>query len=207
MWRSERTIPLIQSLVECEFVGEVIVIDNDYDAGYINAEEQKIDHIINHGYGKLIYVNNYQNNYVNPSWNMGVRLAKYDNIALCNDDITFDTRHVFIDGSGLRDYIFGIHPDSYEMRPIKDDVIATGRTEVKTRPHGFGCLMILNKRDYVPIPEEMRVSFGDDWLFKSIPNRIAMLFPIQTEMSTTSRDAEFIAIAEEDSKIWHALNK
>ena len=200
MWRSERTIYLVESLLQCEYVGEVILIDNA--PGNPHA-----DLLIQQSKGKVTYLTNGKNNYVNPSWNMGVRLAKYDNIALCNDDITFDPRHVFINGSELRDCIFGIHPESYEMRPIKDDAIATGRIEVKTRPHGFGCLMTLNKRDYVPIPEELRVSFGDDWLFKSIPNRIAMLFPIQTEMSTTSRDAEFIAIAQEDSNIWHTLNK
>lgn len=203
MWRSERTIPLIQSLVECEFVGEVIVINNHFDNQCIDIVLSKMQT----SKGKLKFVTNGQNNYVNPSWNMGVRLAKYDNIALCNDDITFDPRHVFIAHSELRDCIFGIHPESYEMPPIKDGAIATGRIEVKTRPHGFGCLMVLSKRDYVPIPEDLRVSFGDDWLFKSIPNRIAMLFPIQTEMSTTSHDAEFIAIAEQDSKIWHTLNK
>jgi len=68
-------------------------------------------------------------------------------------------------------------------------------------------LMLMRNEDYLPIPS-MRVSYGDDWLFKNAKNRYNINgIRISTEMSTTSREAEFIAIAEEDSKIWHTLNK
>ncbi len=188
MWRSERTLPLIEALVNCKYVGEVIVIDNA--PGFIPLFPTS---------PKLTFITNGQNNYVNPSWNMGVRLAKFDNIALCNDDITFNPDDVFKLDIGFGQLI-GMHKDNYSTQPTPSI------KKTHHREHGFGCLMLMRKSTFVPVPEEMRVSFGDDWLFNHAIETFTLQIPIATEMSTTSRDAEFIAIAEQDSHIWHTLN-
>lgn len=191
MWRSHRTVNMLIPLNNCKFVGEIIVIDNN---------------MANQPFGlptidKLTILSNGENNYVNPSWNWGVSVAKYDNIALCNDDITFN-------------------PAIFELTPKPTELIGVGSycyesketnislQHVTQRGHGFGCLMLFNKADYKPIPNKLRISFGDDWMFQHFATKsIITGLPIETEMSTTSRDAEFIAIAEQDSHIWHTLNK
>ena len=68
LWRSTRTLRLISDLVQCSRVGEVIIIDNN------NGQ-------IAEG-GKVKIISNGKNNYVNPSWNMGVYADTYPFIAL-----------------------------------------------------------------------------------------------------------------------------
>jgi len=65
---------------------------------------------------------------------------------------------------------------------------------------------MFKKEDYKPIDERLKVSFGDDWLFLNFAQRYNINgIRVETEMSTTSREAEFIAIAEEDGKVWNSL--
>lgn len=190
IWRSTRTLRLISDLVQCSRVGEVIIIDNN------NGQ-------IAEG-GKVKIISNGKNNYVNPSWNMGVYAATYPFIALCNDDINFNASKMFELEPDYGD-IFGIGSACYETE-IEFDYPTVSHTH--SRGHGWGCLMLMRNEEYPPIPNELKVSYGDDWLFKKLPNRYNINgIRVNTEMSTTSREAEFIAIAEQDSKIWHTLNK
>ena len=190
LWRSPRTLKLISDLVQCDKVGEVIIIDNNTGASTFN------------GGGKVKILSNGKNNYVNPSWNMGVNAATYPLIALCNDDINFDANKMFELEPEAGD-IFGVGVLCYEVEREFDYPAVTPTNQ---RGHGWGCFIMMRKEDYVPIDERLRVSFGDDWLFKSLPNRYNLNgIRIQTEMSTTSREAEFIAVAEEDGKVWNSL--
>lgn len=201
LWRSPRTLKLISDLVQCDKVGEVIIIDNEPEAKSYYVEKAVKEDIYS---PKLKVISNGKNNYVNPSWNMGVHAASHPLLALCNDDINFSAAKMFELEPEPGD-IFGVGPMCYELEREFDypTVAATNK-----RGHGWGCFMMLRKEDYKPIDERLKVSFGDDWLFKSLPNRYNLNgIRIQTEMSTTSREAEFIAIAEEDSHIWHTLNK
>ena len=196
MWRSPRTLKLISDLVQCDKVGEVIIVDNNPDNG--NVDVQK-------GSGKVKIISNGKNNYVNPSWNMGVHAAAYPLIALCNDDINFNANKMFELEPEAGD-IFGLGEQCYEIEREFDYPTVTSTDK---RGHGWGCLIIMRKGDYKPIDERLRVSFGDDWLFWFCIPRTYNIngIRVETEMSTTSRESEFIAIAETDSHTWHTLNK
>ena len=190
LWRSNRTLLLISELVQCDKVGEVIIIDNNQ--GHIADG------------GKVKILSNGKNNYVNPSWNMGVHVASNSLIAICNDDINFSASKMFELEPDHGD-IFGIGSSCYDCEFEFDYPTVS---PINSRGHGWGCLMLMRNEDFLPVPSNMRVSYGDDWLFKNAMNRYNINgIRVSTEMSTTSREAEFIAIAEEDSKIWHTLNK
>lgn len=193
MWRSPRTLKLISDLVQCDKVGEVIIVDNNPDNG--NVDVQK-------GSGKVKILSNGKNNYVNPSWNMGVHAAAYPLIALCNDDINFNANKMFELEPEAGD-IFGLGEQCYEIEREFDYPTVT---PASSRAHGWGCLIMFKKEDYKPIDERLKVSFGDDWLFLNFAQRYNINgIRVETEMSTTSREAEFIAIAEEDGKVWNSL--
>jgi GT2 family glycosyltransferase len=65
---------LIDSLDTDNSVGEIIIIDNSLKG---------IEYISQ----KVRVITPKENLFVNPSWNLGVREAKYDIVALLNDDI------------------------------------------------------------------------------------------------------------------------
>ena len=66
---------LVKTLHNDVFVSEIIIIDNS-TKGY-TYESDKVRVIIPK-----------ENLFVNPSWNLGVKEAKEDKIAILNDDIT-----------------------------------------------------------------------------------------------------------------------
>jgi GT2 family glycosyltransferase len=78
LWKSDRTKKLLSDLNECEYVDEIIVIDNEYD-GYQDTKVEKIRFVSLGG-----------NIYVNPAWNKGIELSKNECIALINDDVNFN---------------------------------------------------------------------------------------------------------------------
>jgi len=193
MWRSKRTTALLESLEIQPEVEEIIVIDNDR----LNRPElPNID--------KLNIITSGRNMYVNPSWNLGVRMATTEYIALCNDDITFDARYI---GDILNNIkpgmIIGQHSENYELK----EQAAIYTHKITARCNGYGCLMFMRTEDYHEIPEVMKVSFGDDFLFSRLNSYVCRGLKIETEMSTTSSEPEFIQQAENDSIEWHKLNR
>ena len=65
---------LLSTLDSDNKVGEIIVIDNSLKGIVFKSEKIKI-------------ITPKENLYVNPSWNLGVKNAKYNKIGLLNDDI------------------------------------------------------------------------------------------------------------------------
>ena len=75
-WRTRHFIQRLQQLDASDDVMEVVIIDN--------ARDQRPELPV---LSKLKLVDKGQNLYVNPSWNLGVALAKSTAVCLCNDDV------------------------------------------------------------------------------------------------------------------------
>lgn len=183
--KSELIWKLLDDLNNCPEVGEILVIDN---SGRFKSDLEKV---------KRIEVP--ENIFVNPAWNLGVSLAQFENICLCNDDVNFDCR-VFSeipDPEGVIGQFTGnyylSHEDTLEIEEIID------------RPSGWGCLMFLRREDYKPIPEFLKIACGDDYLLKSLPAFQLKGLKIHTRMSSTSLLPEFYQIQENDIREFRCL--
>lgn len=55
------------------------------------------------------------------------------------------------------------------------------------RPNGFGIAMLMHREHYVPVPEQMRIWYGDDWLlYRQLDRNFSLpSADIETEMSVT----------------------
>jgi len=159
---------LINTILKDENVGELILINNCGSSINLVNEKLKI-------------VNLQENIYVNPAWNLGVSLAKFDNIALVNDDILFPN-NTFGKFGNLEEY--GILGWSNQKGNFK----VTPATE---RNYNFGVFMVFKKSRYKVIPNELKIWCGDDWLFKNNKNNYTFNLDIETEESQTSNLAEF----------------
>ena len=134
------------------------------------------------------------NIFVNPAWNLGASEARGAYLAIVNDDVEFDDEALTYAGRILRRGIFGIvGPDKSTFhddgaRPISHRL---ARHAAPTR--WFGTFMCLRRSDYVPIPDDLRIWGGDDWLIANQRRPPAALIRtrFRTEMSTTTRSAEF----------------
>jgi hypothetical protein len=185
MWRSPRIIKLVEDLCASEFVGEVIIIDNnttEYRPLPLNA---KYDiHLMA------------ENIYVNPAWNYGVERAQFDNILICNDDINFNPSFLGIYDDSLQHVgIIGMAFENYQLKADHNIHLKP----MKERPYGWGCLMLIHKSKYTPIPDDLLIANGDDWLAEHATPFVLHGLSLQSEISTTSRMEEFGMIQHTDN--------
>lgn len=183
MWRSLRILEMLHRYEEDDMVSEVILIDNDTTKTYDIS-----------GFKKIVYLPQEKNIYVNPAWNLGASVAKSEYIAICNDDITFDCKlanKAVIDN--ISESIIGIHPESFMY--MGDETYITDGKHVGS---GWGVLMYMKRSNYVMIPDEFRVWFGDDVLGLNFDSPKSLTIEMHTEMSTTSKEGFVSGVIESD---------
>lgn len=179
--RSGELPELVEMCVQHALVREVIIINNAPQELVIES-------------AKVSVLDQPENIYVNPAWNLGVSRASGEYIAIINDDLLFDPIAFDISASILKNNIFGIvGPDKSCFD--KDQELRPGYRIARraNTVHGYGTFMALRRNNYSRIPEEMRIWGGDDWLIATSPRPPACLVGVrfETEMGTTSSSSEF----------------
>ena len=206
MLKSYRFFNLVDSLLNSKFVDEVIVIDNS------GKTEPSIK-----PNPKLNYICEGKNTGCNPAWNKGVELSKNEFLIIVNDDVNFDTKIL----SMLSDEVFERHgiigmsqanwdgfdgiPFTYEGNPYIQDW-KSGMDDC-----GWASLLFLKKSHWIPIPEDMIVWYGDNFIKECNPYKKSILrgYRCETDMSTTCDLPELDEIKKQDLKNWinHFQNK
>jgi hypothetical protein len=170
MWNYGPFLRFVNDIVQHPNVGEVIIIDNDF----INMPwDNDYKHVL--GHEKVKRFTPPGNIFVNPAWNFGASIASYDHLCFMNDDVIFDLK-LFnrVDNMMSPEVgVVGICPgvEGAKQAPFKDGSIDIVPWALE--PHdmflgcrlGFGCLFFMHKDNWVDIPHEFRVYFGDDWVF------------------------------------------
>jgi len=150
MWKCERFKETLAELDKHPLVGEIILIDNSE----MDVDSLKLK--------KLNHIKEEKNTYINPAWNKGVSLAKYDKLLVLNDDLWFDwdilhtlEPHITEDIAmiGMAEENFDNPADEFGLEPITH------------RNGGFACAFFIHKKSWLNIPFEMKLWGGDDWLF------------------------------------------
>ena len=199
IWKSEYTLELLNRYINSEYVGEVILINNrDTEAPEIPKND------------KLKVITPNENIYVNPAWNKGVELALNNKITISNDDILFDVEQYYrvlehtLTGFQFQSLGFiGSHSDNYKggnaelSLEVYNNVDNTG---------GWGCLFSFHKSNWKPIPEQLKIWYGDNHIHR-YHNVILQLrgIDIQTRMSTSSDDMSVREVRDNDTIEWHKL--
>jgi len=151
LWKSNRTKKLLSDLNECEYVDEIIVINNQL-TDVLDGKVEKVRHV---SFGKNIYVN--------PAWNWGIHNAKNECIALLNDDINFNP-NIFelITEDVLNQFgIIGMGEGNYKSLNIEGDPILEV-WQPGVNDWGWGCFIMLNKKDWIDIPDDIKIWYGDN---------------------------------------------
>jgi hypothetical protein len=196
MWKSQLVWPAIRSIVQQPSVGELILIDN--------SEDDTPNKLFARNFlGKLVYIEEGKNTYVNPAWNKGASLAKYDKLCFANDDVITDW-----DLLNKMDYEGIISEDRGMIGPNescwKGLNQSPGVSICDNRPNCYGCLFFMHKNSYLPIPEDLLIHYGDDWLFtKSGKQNYGInAWPMSGESEQTSGLTEFDTVKLVDKHNW-----
>jgi hypothetical protein len=189
LWKSNRTKKLLSDLNECEYVDEIIVIDNTLT----DITDNIVDKIRTVSFGENIYVN--------PAWNTGIKLARNNHIALLNDDINFNP-NIFevITEDVLNQFgIIGMGEGNYKSLNIDGDPILE-IWKPGVNDWGWGCFIMLNRKYWINIPDNVKIWYGDNIIKDVNPTPKAVLrnFRVETEMSTTSDETQWDDRKKED---------
>lgn len=195
LWRSARTVPLLQALDRCPLVGEIQLVDNANEARPPLPPLEKL-RVTNPG----------RNVYVNPAWNLGVRKASRPLLGLVNDDVTFDVEALlaFVLHHRKRLGCFGIHPASFDPDATPTPIRLEAGNHLADQ---WACVLFLQRRHYVPVPQELRIWYGDDWIASHVRPVQSLHTRVETEHGTSVRDPAFQRVLDEDRRRWRARHK
>lgn len=189
-------IDRIKEITSHPLVQEFILIDNTNDGYEINETIPKLRHI-----------KEKKNTFVNPAWNKGVSLAKTDKLMIVNDDIITDF-------NGLIDLVYN---EISENRGIIG--LGTGcwngtnknfkLSQIDRLSTGFGCLFFIHKNSYLTIPDDLKLWYGDNWLFEKTNKKPYQItnWPVTGVLSATVDRPEFNSLKNEDISKWNEKYK
>jgi len=159
----------LKKLHQSDAVGEILLINNDRvnTPSWYNSEE----------YPKIVEIIPHRNIFVNPAWNMGVRMAKYENIMLQSDDVVSVNYNFLTDVDNelqSNDCLIGVGKSCYDVSLLLNKTnnnIKFNDISNVARDIGFGCMMFFRKHSYKHIPDEYLVWRGDDFLIDLFKHR------------------------------------
>lgn len=192
--RAPELHPLVEQCAAHPLVLEVLVINNAPEPlSWVSP--------------KVRVLQQAENIYVNPAWNLGAREARGEYLAILNDDIRFGDEVFDLVARALRRGWWGlVSPSRSCFTPAQ-----AGRPGVRLADSGSpfrGTFMAMRLSDYVPVPDDLLIWGGDDWLFvhQKRPNAVLVNTPFVTVMGTTSGSAEFAPMRERERvRTWEYL--
>jgi len=183
MWKPQHMLRMLPMLDKHPLVGEIILIDN---------KKEDANHDLLASLTKLNYLPQEQNIFVNPAWNLGVQLAKYDKLFILNDDclINLTTLPLIYENITTDIGMLGYSALSYCTYTLEsyDTLCNSGfgvdfsmqiidpRDYPKTSgmPHVYyGSAFYIHKQNYHHIPEVFKIHYGDLYIYlKNLKNGI-----------------------------------
>lgn len=160
LWNSDFLHEQLTEYIGSDRIGQIVLIDNS------NQYEDFYDGLL----PKLTLVQPKENLYVNPSWNFGVNISKYHNVVIANDDILWDIELLsYLTDDILDEYgIIGQEKKNYtelDLYKLKKQNDSPEFYNLNgKRPNAWGCLLFFKKKHWKPIPEQIKIWYGDDWL-------------------------------------------
>jgi glycosyltransferase involved in cell wall biosynthesis len=197
IWKTDNIYDIVDNLFMCSEVAEVIVIDNDP-----RERERRL-----HPSAKVITKKT--NSYVNAAWNEGVKISKMARVCLLNDDIYADveTLNTIFEKYTQDDSLVGVHQSCY-YNGKSDNIRFEDHSSVT---FGFGCMMLFHIDVYNPIPETLKIAYGDNWLHDHAPKVLAIhgaKLETRPQMSTSVLSSpEILNISNNDRLEWIKLHK
>ena len=194
IWKSEYTMELLERYSKSDYVGEIILIDN------APMKDIVMD--------KIIHIKEAENTYVNPAWNKGVSIAKYDNITISNDDILFDVNEYYNILSQCEMVLeigyMGSHSDNYELKETKEPIVEW--YDNQNNRGGWGCLFSFNKKNWKDIPDSLKIWYGDNFIHAYTQNIFQLRgLHMETRMSSSSDLDSVRDVRDNDTKEWMKL--
>lgn len=156
LWKvPDITLRSLSLLNESMYVKEIILIDNTPNPPNLNLN-------------KVRHIKEYRNTYCYKPLNKGHRLSQSDYLCMANDDIiigdkTHQTALKWLTGDIGMIGLSGFN-ESYKYNPQRETKIKV----VRCREYAYACLFYIHKKNWIDIPDDLKIWYGDDYQFNKI---------------------------------------
>ncbi len=206
MWKPKHMFRMLPMLDQHPLIGEIILIDN---------KKENVNNDLLKSLTKLNYLPQEQNIFVNPAWNLGAQVAAYDKLFILNDDclvniVEFDkiydsiTSQIGLLGFSKLSYCtYTI--DSFDTLCNSGFGIGLEIEAIDPRMHPnnsgmphiyYGSAMFVHKQNYIPIPEEFKIYYGDLFLYVSYLKQGLQNYEIENGLVVTDNSTTVSTIAQ-----------
>jgi hypothetical protein len=165
MWYYPPFINLLEKVLDLDCVGEVIIINNNMD---LTPQSNILKH------KKIVMHNSIKNLYVNPSWNLGAKLANYEHLCFLSDDVDvnidiFEKTDEFLKDDGVGMVATLVEEEEslevYKRLYLDNTITFTSCREqdnsLRAPPIGIGVIFFMKKTDFEPVTEEIKIFHGE----------------------------------------------
>ena len=180
-----------------KLVKEILIIDN---AGMYKTGRM-------FGFKKVHVFDPGGNIFVNPSWNIGVERATAENILIANDDITVEAISRVLHLIKNRLYggmIIGPDKNCFAQKRTRKLGLPVIYPAVGPRTYGYGVFMAMRRYSYIPIPDELKVWYGDSFLYNQLDPLLLDGVDIVTKMRSTSKTMDLSLQHKLETKFYEA---
>ena len=156
-----------------------------------------------------------KNIFVNPSWNLGASKAKFDILLIFQDDIDInwcvvpDALKYVIPETGMvgpHTYHTMISNDTGKFRSPQPPSKITA-SWAQDRMAGYGMAFFIHKDSYVPIPDDLKIMWGDEWLFRKNPKKNLLLDQLEVLGDVGKSSSNFNEVSERDSFLFKTQSR
>ena len=154
LWKSDNIFKLIESFKTIEDKNaELIIINNNVKENKYKPNDSRI---------KVAQMTS--NQFVNPSWQLGVDYSTQDRIAIVNDDIVFNIKrfHEFVLSSNAKAICM---TNWNRINKDLDIWELVDNNSPNARPAGGGQLMMVMRKNWPTLPYSMKLWHGDDVIY------------------------------------------
>jgi len=202
MWFHVEKLKLMLSIYnDIQSVGEILIVDND------STKTPELS------FSKVRLIGDGTNLFVNPSWLLGVKEAKFESVVLVNDDIIIK--------DNLNSLFENIICILCEGRIVGADVTCYTNVESKLalrkRPvknklsmgYGYGVFMFVKKSTFLntPIPNDIKVWYGDHILYYKNEAWCFSGVKIETAMRGTTSRINLSGVARKEKMAFYKYLK
>lgn len=202
---------LIESLIEDDFVDEILIIDNSLKGG-LTYDSQKVK-VLSKGENLFVY----------PAWNYGIENMRNEYFALLNDDLLLPKNFFaqvsdFIKSTpecglvGLESSTVIDEKDKnfYEYPPSSFLLFKPIKAIHAEHNHYWGSAIFGRKENYFKTPQDMLVWYGDDYLIlkNTVQNKTCYAIhntKVKHFGGLSSKNSKLDKIKKRDSEIYKEI--
>ena len=154
LWKSDSIFKLIKSFKSIKDEdAELFIIDNDQHSTKYISDDKRITCLVME-----------QNQFVNPSWQIGFHYTTNKRVCIVNDDIIFDMKrfHEFVVESKAKAICM---TNWNRIDKDLDTWELVDNNSPNARPAGGGQLMMVMRHNWPTLPYNMKLWHGDDIIY------------------------------------------